>query len=89
MGVLTVESMEVSMHKKWSLPLGISSVNATKSDLLTFTEETINRKLHFLCSMSSVNNVGLHLSAYQINHWFMLGIQAHQVKNLGVHQHWS
>ena len=41
-----------SLHKKWSFPLSISSVNVTKSvgngaDLVTFTEEILNRKLHF------------------------------------------
>ena len=35
--------------KKWSFPLRISSVNVT-SDLVTFTEEILNGKLHFLCS---------------------------------------
>ena len=44
------------LHKKGSFPLTISSVNVTKStvscvtDLVTFTEEVLNRKLHFLCS---------------------------------------
>ena len=37
--------------KKWSFPLRISSVNVTKSAVLvSFTEETLNGKLHFLCS---------------------------------------
>ena len=44
------------LHKKRSFPLTISSVNVTKStvscvtDLVTFTEEVLNKKLHFLCS---------------------------------------
>ena len=39
-----------SLLKK-SFPLRICSVNATKSaDLVTFTEETLKRKLHFWCS---------------------------------------
>ena len=40
--------------KTWSFPLRISSVNMTKSadaDLVTFTEEIFNVKLHFLCSV--------------------------------------
>ena len=40
----------VALHKKWSFPLRISSVNVTKSattDLPTFTEETLIGKLHF------------------------------------------
>ena len=37
-----------SLHKKWSFPLRISSVNVTKSAVLcTFTEEILNGKLHF------------------------------------------
>ena len=43
------------MHKKWSFPLGISSVNVTKpqkfADLVTFIEEILDGKLHFLCSV--------------------------------------
>ena len=39
--------METTLHKKWSFPLRISSVNA---DLVTFTEEILNGKLYFLCS---------------------------------------
>ena len=36
-----------SLHKKWSFPLIVSSVN------VTFTEEILDGKLHFLCSDSS------------------------------------
>ena len=43
-----------TLHKKRSFPLRIFSVNATKStgnaNLVTFTEEILNGKLHFLCS---------------------------------------
>ena len=42
-----------TLHKKWSFPLRISSVNVTKyaenSDLVTFTGEILNGKLNFLC----------------------------------------
>ena len=49
----------LSLHKQWSFLLRISSVNVTKSavfcgfgaDLVTFTEEILNRKLYFLCSV--------------------------------------
>ena len=34
-----------ALHKKWSFPLRISSVN------VTFTEETLNWKFQFLCSV--------------------------------------
>ena len=34
-----------TLQKKWSFPLRVSSV-----DLVTFTEEILNGKLHFLCS---------------------------------------
>ena len=42
--------------QKRSFPLRISSVNLTKSaiDLVTFSEETLKGKLHFLCSVSFV-----------------------------------
>ena len=43
-----------SLYRKWSFPLKISWINVTKSagtaDLVTLTEEILNRKLHFLCS---------------------------------------
>ena len=43
-----------SLHKNWSFLLGISSVNVAKSPgncgLVTFTEEILNGKLHFLWS---------------------------------------
>ena len=51
---------KLPLHKKWSFPLRTSSVNVTKSEetcvfdhinLITFTEETLNGKLHFLCSV--------------------------------------
>ena len=47
----------LSLIRKWSFPLGISSVNVTKSaaDLVTFTREILNRKLHFLCSVLEMN----------------------------------
>ena len=37
----------LALQKKWSFPLGIFSVNVTKS----FTEEIYNGKFHFLCSV--------------------------------------
>ena len=37
-------SKQVALHKKWSFRLRISS------DLVTFTKEILNGKLHFLCS---------------------------------------
>ena len=38
------------LHKKWCLPLRISSVNLTKSALVKFTEKILNGKFHFLFS---------------------------------------
>ena len=38
---------QLTLHKKWSFPLRISSVN-----LVTFTEEILDGKLHFLCSVN-------------------------------------
>ena len=40
--------------QKMKFSLKISSVNVT-ADLVTCTEEFLNRKLHFLCSVYEVN----------------------------------
>ena len=52
-----------SMHKNWSFPLKISSVNVTKFTVscgfVTFTEEILNEKLHFLCSFVKVLHFNL------------------------------
>ena len=57
----------MSLHKKWSFPLRIPSVNVTKSavswhsflaqfaaDLVTFTEAILNGKHHFLYSVNAL-----------------------------------
>ena len=41
-------TLQHTLHKKCSFLLKVSSVNVT--NLVTFTEETINGKFHFLCS---------------------------------------
>ena len=55
----------ISLYKKRSFPLRISSANVTKSaascDLVTFTEDILNRKLRFLCSV----NWSFEHSSYQ------------------------
>ena len=46
------------MHKKWSFPLKVSSVNVTESAVSTFTEEILNRKLHavlYECTLTMHN----------------------------------
>ena len=43
---------QCSPHRKWRFSLRISSVNVTTADLVTFTEEILNGKLHYLCSGS-------------------------------------
>ena len=52
--VSSIFRLNHSLHKKWGFPFRISSVNVTKSvrtaDLVTFTEEILNGKPHFLCS---------------------------------------
>ena len=52
-----------SLHKKWSFPLRISSINVTKSAGGN-PEEILNGKLHLLCSNSFV--------LCEINHLNML-----------------
>ena len=62
-----VKIVTITLHKKWSFPLRIFSVNVTKpqfphiywrnpdpADFLTFTEEILNEKLHFLCSVTKM-----------------------------------
>ena len=47
-----LQQMTISVHKKWSFPLRISSINVTKSiGNCGFTEEILNEKLHFLSSI--------------------------------------
>ena len=47
---MLIDEWEIpTLHKKLCFSLKISSVNVT-ADLVTFTEETLNRKHHFLCS---------------------------------------
>ena len=44
-------NLNLSLHKIWSFPLRISSVNVTKSAFsCRFTEEILYGKLHFFCS---------------------------------------
>ena len=54
-GQTLIISLSLSLHKKWRLPLRSSSViwpnPEETSDLVTFTEEILNGKLHFLCSV--------------------------------------
>ena len=55
---LNIDFNKQTLHKKWSFPFWTSSINVTKSavpvDLVTFTEEIGNGKLHFLCSEKQV-----------------------------------
>ena len=59
----------LTLHKKWSFTLRISSVNVTKSavscGLVSFTEKILNEKLNFLCRVSPIEPVnGLLLASY-------------------------
>ena len=49
-----IPTIKVSLQKKWSFLLKISSVNVTKSagncGLVTFADKILNGELHFLCS---------------------------------------
>ena len=53
--VSTTLKSTLPLYKEWSFPLRISSVNVSKAqfpaDLVTFIEEILNGKLHFLCSV--------------------------------------
>ena len=69
----------MTLHKKWSFPLRISSINVTKSagncELVIFTEEILNGKLGFLCS------VRVHVS-YVVNWKTVLFEWIQSVNNL-------
>ena len=59
---IQIQLNSIIVHKNWSFPLRISSVNVTKSagnhrKLVTFTEEILNGKLYFLCSMNETENI--------------------------------
>ena len=46
-----------ALHKNWSFPLRNSTVNPLETaDLVIFTEEILNGKLHFVCSVGIVKN---------------------------------
>ena len=53
---MTEKILKLTLHKKRSFPLKTSSVNPQSNpqfhvDLVTFTEEILNEKLHSLCSV--------------------------------------
>ena len=54
-----VLNKHLTLHKKWSFQLRISSINVSKSartaDLVTFTEEILIGKLQFLCSVEWIS----------------------------------
>ena len=54
--LLTPSSADLTLHKKWSFPLRISLVMWPNpefpADLVTFTEEILSGKIHFLCSVN-------------------------------------
>ena len=54
MPLITEKAIEITAQKM-KFPLRISSVNVTKS-LVTFNEEILNGKLHFLCSAVFAEN---------------------------------
>ena len=55
------------LHKKWSFPLRISSVNIIPADLVTQTEEIFDQKLFFFCSDFSNNSIIFHPRVNEIN----------------------
>ena len=71
-----------SLHKKWSFPLKSSSVNVTKSpftaDLVTFTEDIFNGKLHFLCSVFRTNTPFLYPLKMPANQRFSNGLRGYR-----------
>ena len=87
-----------TLHKKWSLPLRISSVNVTKSaetcGFVTFSEEILNGKLYFLCSEKLSNSVEtvVALLLFQDRNisWMLQGFEylRRQLLHLLIEQRW-
>ena len=67
-----------TLHKKWSFPLRISSVNVTNqqfpADLVTFSEEMLNGKLHILSNATKESNA-LPVSSVNLFIKDLLGLQ--------------
>ena len=64
-----LNSTSVSLHKKWSFSLWISSI----ADLDTFIEEISNGKLHFLCRVWTRKNIE-HSNLFQAKTSFLFTI---------------
>ena len=65
--------VNISLHKKWSFPLRISSVNMAKSassDLVTFTEEIFNGKLRFFVQCLNNNLIKIFINFKKSLIWF-------------------
>ena len=72
-----------TLHKKWSFPWKLSSVNVTKSvwpvNVVTFNEEILNGKIHFLSSVSTKKAKYKNLcnpEAYIEHYLLMIPLQA-------------
>ena len=65
--------LNTRLHKKQSFPLRISSVNVK----VTFAEEILNGKLHFLCSASA--GLRTRMSAYYKPIFYINYIRAHSI----------
>ena len=53
--VLKLKNTWKFLYKKWSFSLSISTVNETKADLVTFTEEILNGKLcNIFCAVKTL-----------------------------------
>ena len=73
--------LEYSLHKKWSCPFKISSVNVTKfgvpRGIGNITEEILNKKFNILCSdFSNFNNMYLQAEwrMEQIIFWYITAV---------------
>ena len=78
--------------KKWGFPLSISSVNVTKSAgscrLVTFTNEILNGKHHFLCSVLLAKYSWICLVLFAKRMWIYGWIHAHVPNKLPVVRFW-
>ena len=64
--ICTIKSATQTLHIKWSFPLRIFSVNVTTAaNVITFTEQILNGKLHFLCSVALYRFISMFLPKLQ------------------------
>ena len=60
------------LHKKWSFPLRISSVNMIPADLVTQTEEIFDQKLFFFAVISVITVLSFILESMKLIPFYVI-----------------